>query len=195
MLNDIAQDVKQLQNMATSAGRLSNTPEQAETPLQGVPTPTSHYPLQPLKGHDHKIHRVGSYPGDSGFMPNPASQVATISRQSERTDRKSPREHQRRRLHPPIHSDTSTPQEHEMESESAIDDTNSEIVQMAGQLSLDENRTVRYHGDSSGLNLLTRSKRFDGTFWNLPNPGNSQISFLNMRVLAGFRSPNGQNRA
>lgn len=42
---------------------------------------------------------------------------------------------------------------------------------MAGQLSLDENKTVRYHGSSSGLNLLTRSKRFDGTFWNLPNPG------------------------
>jgi hypothetical protein len=47
----------------------------------------------------------------------------------------------------------------------------SEMVQMAGQLSLDENRTVRYHGSSSGLDLLTRSKRFDGTFWNLPNPG------------------------
>jgi len=42
---------------------------------------------------------------------------------------------------------------------------------MVGQLSLDENRTVRYHGSSSGLDLLTRSKRFDGTFWNLPNPG------------------------
>lgn len=40
-----------------------------------------------------------------------------------------------------------------------------------GQLSIDENLTMRYHGAASGLQMITSSSRFSEPFWNFPNPG------------------------
>lgn len=174
MLNDIARDVKQLQTMATGTGA-GESPDQAEGLIQGYSTPAGQAgfnPLQSIPMEDRPINPARRYT-DSGTIPNLLPGVprpGAAPRSFGKMESKEPqREYQRRRLHPPTQSISITPQDVETEGESAVDDE--EIVQMAGQLSLDENRTVRYHGASSGLNLLTRSKRFDGTFWNLPNPG------------------------
>lgn len=40
-----------------------------------------------------------------------------------------------------------------------------------GYLSIDENVTMRYHGPTSGLYLLTASRVFASPFWQFPNPG------------------------
>jgi len=52
------------------------------------------------------------------------------------------------------------------------DNTTSDAAEAVGQLSLDENSEIRYHGKSSGLHLLGRSDRKDdrneGGIWRLP---------------------------
>lgn len=40
-----------------------------------------------------------------------------------------------------------------------------------GYLSIDENMTMRYHGQTSGLYLITSSRIFSSPFWQFSNPG------------------------
>jgi hypothetical protein len=40
-----------------------------------------------------------------------------------------------------------------------------------GHLSIDENMTMRYHGPTSGLYLITASRVFASPFWQFSNPG------------------------
>lgn len=47
----------------------------------------------------------------------------------------------------------------------------SELADVVGQLSLDENREVRYHGRSSGLYLISKSSRYQDFFWRFPKAG------------------------
>ncbi|WAR62885.1 hypothetical protein PtB15_15B473 [Puccinia triticina] len=49
--------------------------------------------------------------------------------------------------------------------------TISELADVVGQLSLDENDEVRYHGRSSGLYLISASQRYKDFFWHFPKPG------------------------
>jgi hypothetical protein len=185
VLNDLARDVKQLQRLTTS-GDVGECPDGAHTPFQGyarTPGQQGFNLAQPglsLEGSPMG-QTTQFYPaGNSGLMSNFATQSPSVPRLQTIPGRKeSSREVQRRRLDLPTHSGTSTPPDLDVESEGAVDENNN-IVQTAGQLSLDENRTVRYHGASSGLNLLTRSKRFDGTFSNLPNQGSPSNLPLNI---------------
>ncbi|KAI0915794.1 hypothetical protein AcV5_003616 [Taiwanofungus camphoratus] len=78
---------------------------------------------------------------------------------------------QRRRLdNTPAPSDPQWDELHVMEDtdQDALDDT----ANAFGNLSIDENREVRYHGNSSGLYLLARDERWDkrnlGGIWNFP---------------------------
>ncbi|GAA6023010.1 hypothetical protein JCM10207_002039 [Rhodosporidiobolus poonsookiae] len=47
----------------------------------------------------------------------------------------------------------------------------SELADVVGQLSLNENAEVRYHGRSSGLYLISNSQRYRNFFWNFPSAG------------------------
>ncbi|GAA6010201.1 hypothetical protein JCM11491_005388 [Sporobolomyces phaffii] len=47
----------------------------------------------------------------------------------------------------------------------------SELADVIGQLSLNENEEVRYHGRSSGLYLISKSQRFRDFFWQFPSAG------------------------
>lgn len=47
----------------------------------------------------------------------------------------------------------------------------SEKSTMLGYLSIDENMTMRYHGPTSGLYLMTSSRVFSSPFWQFSNPG------------------------
>lgn len=47
----------------------------------------------------------------------------------------------------------------------------SELADVIGQLSLDENKEVRYHGRSSGLYLISKSSRYQDFFWRFPKAG------------------------
>jgi hypothetical protein len=49
--------------------------------------------------------------------------------------------------------------------------TITELADVVGQLSLDENDEVRYHGRSSGLYLISASQRYKDFFWQFPKPG------------------------
>jgi len=181
MLSEIAQDVKQLQNIA-SVSKAESSPEQSSVDF-GSNYFQGYSPAQAHPGHIAQPAAAQPDPRSQGatrgytdpVVGNQARQPATPgtsypSRAPYSQDQSDlPREHQRRRLHPPAPTQAYTPPSQDTEADDEGGD--SEIVQMAGQLSLDENKTVRYHGSSSGLTLLTRSKRFDGTFWNLPNPG------------------------
>ena len=44
----------------------------------------------------------------------------------------------------------------------------SELADVVGQLSLDDNREVRYHGRTSGLYLVSKSARYRDFFWRFP---------------------------
>ena len=168
MLNEIVQGVKQLQNMA-SGSELEDSPESTEFRMGQITynaghdfNPPQSAPSAPLEGRPSSMPRRYTSPVRSqrtGF----ATERPVISR-----------EHQRRRIHPPSQAYSPPAQDLDPDDESAVAD-DQEMAQITGQLSLDENNTVRYHGSSSGLTLLTRSKRFDGTFWNLPNPGSYLI--------------------
>ncbi|GAA6052521.1 hypothetical protein JCM3770_003807 [Rhodotorula araucariae] len=46
-----------------------------------------------------------------------------------------------------------------------------ELADVVGQLSLNENAEVRYHGRSSGLYLISKSQRFKEFFWRFPSAG------------------------
>ncbi|GAA5843186.1 hypothetical protein JCM11251_001678 [Rhodosporidiobolus azoricus] len=46
-----------------------------------------------------------------------------------------------------------------------------ELADVVGQLSLNENAEVRYHGRSSGLYLIAKSQRFRNFFWQFPSAG------------------------
>ncbi|QKX53027.1 uncharacterized protein TRUGW13939_00098 [Talaromyces rugulosus] len=50
-------------------------------------------------------------------------------------------------------------------------DSTSEKSTVLGYLSIDENTTMRYHGPSSGLYLMTASRVFASPFWQFSNPG------------------------
>jgi hypothetical protein len=205
MLNEIAQDVKQLQTMASGSEVEDSPPPPQSTefsranvlfqgfpPTPGqqgfnIPSPgqISQQPVDVRPPPSAGRQYMGSgAAGDPRLQNAPSTSFPRSTFQSERAA--TPREHQRRRLHPPVQTFQSTPPDVDGEDDNAIAE-DSEIVQMAGQLSLDENRTVRYHGSSSGLTLLTQSKRFDGTFWNLPNPGSFAFCLAHCRFLACFR--------
>ncbi|SDA02837.1 BZ3500_MvSof-1268-A1-R1_Chr11-1g03181 [Microbotryum saponariae] len=47
----------------------------------------------------------------------------------------------------------------------------SELADIVGQLSLNENSEVRYHGRSSGLYLISKSARYKDFFWSFPSAG------------------------
>ncbi|ORY73251.1 fungal-specific transcription factor domain-domain-containing protein [Leucosporidium creatinivorum] len=47
----------------------------------------------------------------------------------------------------------------------------SELADVVGQLSLNENAEVRYHGRSSGLYLISKSARYKDFFWQFPSAG------------------------
>jgi hypothetical protein len=180
-LNEIAQDVKQL-HAAPSESDPEDSPEHSELShgisegfsasglrtINAVPATSKDRPASAPRRYTttgiNANARSESVPGET-FQPPQFGGEQNLA----------PREHQRRRLHPP--AQTVSSQSADMDENSDIEDGD-EIVQLAGQLSLDENKTVRYHGSSSGLTLLTRSKRFDGTFWNLPNPGLSSHILL-----------------
>jgi hypothetical protein len=184
MLSEIAQDVKQLQTMA-SVSKTESSPEQSSAGFgsnyfQGFPLaqsqPQPGFIPQPaaVQQPDRHIRTANRTYADT--VVNTQSRQSSTSASSypsgplySQDPNDLPREHQRRRLRPPTPNPTFTPPSQDADADDETGD--SEIVQMAGQLSLDENKTVRYHGSSSGLTLLTRSKRFDGTFWNMPNPG------------------------
>lgn len=178
MLSEIAQDVKQLQTLA-STSKSESSPEQSSATefggnyFQGFsPAPAQPgFITQTATQHPDPRPQTGSRGYTDPAIASTRQSAPTYpSRPSYSQDQSDlPREHQRRRLHPPTPNQSFTPSSQDADADEEAQD--SEIVQMAGQLSLDENRTVRYHGSSSGLTLLTRSKRFDGTFWNLPNPG------------------------
>jgi len=166
MLNEIVQGVKQLQNMA-SGSELDDSPEHSTeyrvelstyNPAPNFNPPQSAPPASVDSRPTSTGARRYTTPGQSQRTSFPTEQSVIT------------REHQRRRIHPPSQSYSPRTQDLDPDDENAVAD-DQEMAQIAGQLSLDENNTVRYHGSSSGLTLLTRSKRFDGTFWNLPNPG------------------------
>ncbi|GAA5936055.1 uncharacterized protein JCM15063_002694 [Sporobolomyces koalae] len=46
-----------------------------------------------------------------------------------------------------------------------------ELADVVGQLSINENEEVRYHGRSSGLYLISKSQRFRDFFWQFPSAG------------------------
>lgn len=50
-------------------------------------------------------------------------------------------------------------------------DGTSEKSTVLGYLSIDENMTMRYHGPTSGLYLMTSSRVFASPFWQFSNPG------------------------
>ncbi|CRG86636.1 Cutinase transcription factor 1 beta [Talaromyces islandicus] len=50
-------------------------------------------------------------------------------------------------------------------------DGSSEKSTVLGYLSIDENMTMRYHGPTSGLYLMTASRVFASPFWQFSNPG------------------------
>jgi len=180
MLNEIVQGVKQLQNMA-SGSELEDSPESTEFRMGQVNynagrdfnSPPS-APPAPLEGRPSSVPRRYTSPARPQRSDFAAEQPVII------------REHQRRRIHPPSQTYSPAAQDLDPDDENAVAD-DQEMAQITGQLSLDENNTVRYHGSSSGLTLLTRSKRFDGTFWNLPNPGSYLIRVVtDFRFLANF---------
>ncbi|GAA5887204.1 hypothetical protein JCM6882_002448 [Rhodosporidiobolus microsporus] len=51
------------------------------------------------------------------------------------------------------------------------DEPLTELADVVGQLSLNENAEVRYHGRSSGLYLIAKSQRFRNFFWQFPSAG------------------------
>jgi hypothetical protein len=212
MLNEIAQDVKQLQTMASGSEIEDSPPPPQSTefsrgnilfqgfpptpgqkgfnlPPTGQKSPQQPVDVQPPAAAGHRYTDSGAA-ADPRLQNAPNTSFPRSTFQSEQAT--TPREHQRRRLHPLVRTFQPSTLDEDAEDNNAIAD-DSEIVQMAGQLSLDENRTVRYHGSSSGLTLLTQSKRFDGTFWNLPNPGSFTFCLTECRFLACFRSENRQD--
>ncbi|KAL1969106.1 hypothetical protein VTN77DRAFT_360 [Rasamsonia byssochlamydoides] len=50
-------------------------------------------------------------------------------------------------------------------------DGTTERSTVLGYLSIDENMTMRYHGPTSGLYLITASRVFSSPFWQFSNPG------------------------
>jgi len=163
LLPDIAQDVRDLQNIARAAEKEEEEEESSDfggSFFQAF-QPSSHGPpkIPPPVPSQRPLSSCRRYTGgDLSSRPSATTENGGLQ----------PRESQRRRMNSPEQS--LSPSQEDIEDETATSEE-SEMVQMTGQLSLDENRTVRYHGSSSGLPLLTQSKRFDGTFWNLPNPG------------------------
>jgi hypothetical protein len=158
VLNELAQGVKQIQALASGSemeDSPENVPDFGSSGAFQYPNVAGGSSSRPQQTDESRPANPRRYPGPS-VPPHPSDKGAL------------PREAQRRRIHPPTQSYSPSHMEAEEEAAGGED---SEMVQMTGQLSLDENKTVRYHGSSSGLDLLTRSKRFDGTFWNLPNPG------------------------
>jgi hypothetical protein len=181
MLNEIVQGVKQLQNMA-SGSELEASPESTEFRMGQVGynaghdfNPPQSAPSAPREGRPSSVSRRYTSPARPP-RTNFAMDQPVISR-----------EHQRRRIHPPSQRYSPAGPDLDPDDDNTVTD-DQEMAQITGQLSLDENNTVRYHGSSSGLTLLTRSKRFDGTFWNLPNPGSYLIRVVaDFRFLASFR--------
>ncbi|GAA5966610.1 hypothetical protein JCM3765_005674 [Sporobolomyces pararoseus] len=53
----------------------------------------------------------------------------------------------------------------------ATEGPDNELADVIGQLSLNENEEVRYHGRSSGLYLISKSQRFRDFFWQFPSAG------------------------
>ncbi|TIC19225.1 hypothetical protein E3Q13_01426 [Wallemia mellicola] len=52
-----------------------------------------------------------------------------------------------------------------------LEDSSDEVTDSLGQLSIDENSNIRYHGKASGLHLITNNKRHEQGIWNFPAPG------------------------
>ena len=53
--------------------------------------------------------------------------------------------------------------------EAATNEPLTELADVVGQLSLNENAEVRYHGRSSGLYLISKSRRYRDFFWHFPS--------------------------
>jgi hypothetical protein len=184
MLSDVSREVKQLQTMSTGSEN-EDSPTQTMDPVQDAPTgftaPMGQqnanilHPMQPSSIDDRPMLSGRRYTDSGVNIAGERPQMFSTAQSSQTTmnvDFTGEREFQRRRFRPPTPTGQAPSQGHDTDAEGDNEISHdSQIIQMAGQLSLDENKTVRYHGASSGLTLLTRSKRFDGTFWNLPNPG------------------------
>lgn len=55
------------------------------------------------------------------------------------------------------------------DGEAATNEPLTELADVIGQLSLNENAEVRYHGRSSGLYLISKSQRYRDFFWHFPS--------------------------
>ncbi|POY73114.1 hypothetical protein BMF94_3852 [Rhodotorula taiwanensis] len=55
------------------------------------------------------------------------------------------------------------------DGEAATNEPLTELADVVGQLSLNENAEVRYHGRSSGLYLISKSQRYRDFFWHFPS--------------------------
>ena len=89
----------------------------------------------------------------------------------------------------PSHTDSNPPQRRRLNSFQTISSNNinnlndalspinddicsfNDISDSLGQLSIDENSNMRYHGKASGLYLITNNKRHKQGIWNFPAPG------------------------
>ncbi|KAK4053492.1 hypothetical protein OIV83_001659 [Microbotryomycetes sp. JL201] len=70
-----------------------------------------------------------------------------------------------------LSADAELVQQEEMTEENAAGGSMSELADVVGQLSLNENAEVRYHGRSSGLYLISKSARYKDFFWQFPSAG------------------------
>ncbi|KAM0788534.1 hypothetical protein ACM66B_001662 [Microbotryomycetes sp. NB124-2] len=70
-----------------------------------------------------------------------------------------------------LSADAELAQQEEMADESTAGGSMSELADVVGQLSLNENAEVRYHGRSSGLYLISKSARYKDFFWQFPSAG------------------------
>ncbi|TIA88367.1 hypothetical protein E3P99_02655 [Wallemia hederae] len=78
----------------------------------------------------------------------------------------------------------------QMDMKPQIEDSFEDIADSLGQLSIDENDNIRYHGKASGLHLITNNKRHQDGIWNFPAPGiwpaSHELKRLNQKELVAL---------
>ncbi|KAG5652448.1 hypothetical protein H0H81_004992 [Sphagnurus paluster] len=104
------------------------------------------------------------------WQDNLSNKLATSSKLAPSYD--SSRFPRRRRLHVPDPNLPSQPDWNEMYTIEPEEEEVKDATDGIGELSLDENQEVRYHGKASGMHLLGRNvrtdDRIDGGIWRLP---------------------------